>query len=164
MRRAGAAWIIGAVLLAAYIAMGFAWSSDGAVLTGMSQWVFVANSISPALFIIVYTLIGFSHSGWAGRWWKTDLGLTLVWVKAAVIAQSGVLAWTFLFHGGQLTGPLAAWLFLGGPIAASLIIFWRTLIFIRIWHEGRSQPDQAGSCPACGSPAGSSSAERKERS
>lgn len=150
MRRAGAAWIIGAVLLAAYVAAGFAWSSNGAVLTGMSKWVFVADSISPALFIVVYTLIGFSHSGRAGRWWKNDIGVTLVWAKAAIIAESAVLAWTFLFHGGQLTGPLAAWIFLGGPIAASLIILWRTFIFVRIWREGRSRPDPGGTCPACG--------------
>lgn len=151
MRRAGVAWITGTVLLAAYVAAGFAWSSDGAVLTGMSQWVFVGDSISPALFIVVYTLIGLSRTGWKGRWWKNDIGVTLVWAKAAIIAESGVLAWTFLFHHGQLTGPLAAWIFLGGPIAASLIILWRTLIFIRIWHEGRSQaPPAGGSCPACG--------------
>lgn len=139
MRRARTAWVVAAILLAAYVVLGFWGSANAGVVGPMAKWGIVAACISPILFIVVYTVIGLTRTGKKGRWWGNDLGVTLVWAEIAILAQSGPLAWAFLLHHGQLTGPLAAWIYLGGLIASPLIIAWRAVVFIRIWLEGRRQ-------------------------
>lgn len=116
-------------LLGGYAALGYWWSSNGTVEAELYKWGLLAATFTPLLFVGVYT--------WTrNQWWRTDVGTSLVFLPLALIPIAGPLAWVFWFNHGELTTSWLAWLEVSGPALASLVLLWRSYVWVRIKLTG----------------------------
>jgi hypothetical protein len=120
------------VLTVAYSALGFAYSSHAGLELQLYKGVLIGLAVAAALFVAVYTVIGLKG---AARWWKNDIGLTLVLKDVAIAFAVLPPILSIFFQFGRLTSDIAAWIDIGALGAASLIIFWRTWIWVRIARQ-----------------------------
>jgi hypothetical protein len=131
MRPALAGWVTAAVLLAVWAVTGIIWANNPGVVAALENVAIVVATVAPVVFIAVYTALGLAGFG---KWWRTDLGLTFVFVE---IAFAGVIMPRFLsaiFGIGSPSDPWYRWVNIGGLVAGALVVLWRTAIWARAWH------------------------------
>lgn len=133
MKSSRGAWIAAAALVAAWVILGRFFDSSPH-LGWLPVWVQVAAAAAPLFFVIVYTALGVTGGA---KWWRTNLGVNMVWMKLAVFTTAGSIAWAILFNHGLINTPLAAWIYIGGSLASAIIITWRSVIFLRaeLWRR-----------------------------
>jgi hypothetical protein len=138
MKPALRAWVIAAVLVIAWAALGPLYAGDGPLDNLLAKIGAIAACAVPLTFIVVYTAIGIAG---AAKWWRWDIGTCLVLFMAGVIAQNLPLAWAFIFHHGMLNTPVDVWTYLGGLLGGSILIGWCTRIWLRIHLRSRKERD-----------------------
>lgn len=131
MRRPVRAWTVGPALLAAWVVLGHFYDSSPA-LAWLPKWALAAAVLAPAFFIATYTALGVLGPG---KWWKTDIGINMVWLELATIGTTGWIAWAAFFNHGELNTPVQAWAYIGGLLAGATIITWRSVIFLRAYRR-----------------------------
>jgi hypothetical protein len=131
MKRARTAWITGPALVIAWVVLGHFYDAS-TVMAWLPKWALAAAVIAPAFFIASYTFQGLAGPG---KWWKTDMGVNMVWLEAATIGTTGWIAWAAFFHRGELDTPAQAWGYVGGLLAGAAIITWRSVIFFRAYRR-----------------------------
>ena len=144
MKRARLAWCTGVGLVAAWVILGVFLDHNAVALTWLARVAQTAGTVCPLAFILLYTALGLVGGA---KWWKTDIGTNIVWLEAAVVCTSGILAWAFIFNHGSLTNPILGWAYIGGLLAAAFIITWRSVIWLRadLWARRRERENgQAG--------------------
>lgn len=125
-------WTALAVLLGAYVALGFAYGSNGQVEATIYKWGLLAASFAPLVFVAVYT--------WSGaRWFANDIGSALVQAALCMIPIAGPLAWVFWVNHGVLTSSLLAWVEVSGPVLSALAMLRLCWVFLRIHRDGNGK-------------------------
>ena len=124
-------WAVLAAVLAAYAALGWWWSSNGAVEAWLYRVGLTAAAVLPLLFVAVYSA--------AARWWANEIGTALVLAALALVPITAPLSYVFWFNGGHLTTSWLAWLAVSGPALSALILAWMCRIWWRTWREGKLQ-------------------------
>jgi hypothetical protein len=130
------AWIIAPIYIAAWVVLGLFFDTS-THLGWLPAWIQVAAASCPALFVVLYTVLGLTGGA---KWWKTDVGTNFVWLELAVFTTAGSIAWAVLFNHGLINTPLRAWIYLGGSLAGAIIITWRSVIFLRAEMWRRREP------------------------
>jgi hypothetical protein len=133
MKRPARAWIVAAVLLAAWVAAGFFFDTSPH-LGWLPKWALTASVLAPLAWIAIYTIQGLAGHG---KWWQSDLGTNMVWLELAVIFTNGMIGWAAFFNHGELNTPIQAWCYIGGILAGIAVITWRSVIWLRV---GRREP------------------------
>lgn len=122
-------WAVVIVLLGVYFAVGQSYT----VQVHADLWLYriglSAAAILATLFISIWTTLALFRR--APRWWKTDLGASLVVFIASTIPGSGALAWVFDFQGGVLHEGWVAWIALNGPIVKTFALSWIAWLWLR---------------------------------
>lgn len=136
MKRTRWTWAVVATLVCGWAAAGPFLAYNGTAVTELARTGAIAAAVAPMSFLSVYTILGLKG---AAKWWRDDIGTTLGLFAVAGIIQSGVLAFVFIFRGGLLNTAPLVWTYEGGLLGGSLIIFWRTWIWIRV---ARSADDE----------------------
>lgn len=131
MKRSGRAWAVFAVLVAAWAVLGY-FFEHSPHLGWLPRWVISASVLAPLAWIGLYTVQGILGPG---KWWKTDLGVNMVWLESAVVFTNGMLLWAQFFNHGEINTPTEAWLYLGGLLAGVVIISWRSVIWLRSYRR-----------------------------
>lgn len=131
MRRSVRAWVVAAALIVAWAVLGYFFDTSPH-LGWLPKGVLTASVVAPAAWIAIYTAQGLAG---AGKWWRSDLGVNLVWMMVAVLFGDGMIAWAQFFNHGLLDTPTQAWLYLGGKLAQIVIITWRSVIWVRNYRQ-----------------------------
>ena len=131
MKPAGRAWVIGGAAVAAWAVLGYFFDASPH-LGWVPNWAVIISVAAPLAFIAIYTVLGILGPG---KWWQTSLGINMVWMKGALVATNGILAWAVLFNHGLINSPGVAWAYVGGLLAGAAIICWRSVIWIRGWRK-----------------------------
>lgn len=125
-------WAVLAAGIAAYIACGFGFSSNGFV----EAWIFriglLAASVLPVAFVAIYTWFGLTSDRPAAKWWRTPLGSALVLAAASLVPITWPLTWVFWVNGGVLTNTWLAWFEVSGPVLAALAWARVCVIWLRV--------------------------------
>jgi len=124
-----------ALLLAVNLAAGFFWASNGLVEKHIYQYGLTAMLVVPALIVTAYTLA-------RQKWWRNDLGMSLVCCCLAYYPIIFPLAYVFWFDNGMLTQSWLAWLEVSGPVSSCLVLLWTASIVARMRLD-RMRSDQA---------------------
>jgi len=131
MKGTRTAWIAGPSLVALWAVAGFFFDSS-THLSWLPKWSLAAVVLIPLAFIALYTAQGLAGPG---KWWRTDVGTNLVWLLIAVVFGHGLIAWAVFFHGGLINTPGMAWAYIGSLLAETLIVIWRSVIWLRAFHR-----------------------------
>ncbi len=113
-------WAALAAGLAVYAALGWWWSGDGTAEAWLYRIGLTAAAVLPLAFTAVYTATG-------ARWWKDDIGTSIVLAALSVVPTAAPLAYVFWAEGGVLTSTWLAWLEVSGPALTALALarMWR---------------------------------------
>lgn len=125
-------WAALAVILGAYVGLGFWFGGNGHVEEDIYKWGLLAASVAPLLFVAFYTVSG-------NRWFANDLGSALVRLSLCFIPITGPLAWVFWVDHGILTSSLLAWVEVSGPALSTLALLWLGWVFRRGDRARRSR-------------------------
>lgn len=121
-------WAVLGLIIAVWMACGWRWAGNGTVDERLYQVGLTAEFFIPVVFVFVYTFV------LRKPWWNNNVGTNLVLFALSAMPSAGPLAYVFLFNHGMLTSSLLAWVAIGGPLAASLLLGWRCLIWLQIAH------------------------------
>jgi hypothetical protein len=132
VKRSRPAWVIAAVLVAAWVVAGITWDSSESVVHNLTDVSLVAAVLCPAAFIVIYTVMGLTGSA---KWWRNDIGTNIVWMQLAEVMTLGILAYSVVFHSGQLLSPALVWAYIGGLLAGAVITVWRSVIWLRAYRK-----------------------------
>lgn len=131
-------WALPGGLLAVFIVLGLTWNPSG----GEADWIFKIGTLgatfAPLLLVAIYTTTGL-HG--ATKWWTNDLGTALVQSLLSIVVITGPLCWAIWVDGGRITGGLAAWLEIAGPLLAAMTILRLCYVFLRIHRAGNGSSD-----------------------
>jgi len=130
-------WAVIAVLVGLWVLAGFRWSGNGRVSADLYATGLTAAFCAPFVFAAVYTATG-------NKWWRNDVGTSLVLVTFAMLPIAGPLALTFWFWGGVLTTSVMAWIEIGGPFASALLLCWLSFVWLRIHRDGNGAAGEEG--------------------
>lgn len=129
-------WLTSSALVVAYFIIGM----SARVQAHADLWLYrvglTGTTLVAIVFILGYTLYGLTVRG-AARWWKTDLGTSLVVVTAAFLPSFGALAYVFDFKNGMLLPGFLAWVALSGPLIEALALTWRSYVWLRALEQMR---------------------------
>jgi hypothetical protein len=118
--------------LAAYAALGWFWSGDGAIEEWLYRIGLTAAAVLPLLFLAVYTA--------KARWFANPIGTALTLSVLAVVPTTAPLAYVFWFQGGRLTASWLAWLAVSGPALSALALAGMIWVWLRVGRgEDRSE-------------------------
>ena len=143
-------WTPIAVILGAYLGLGFGLSDDGRLESLLYRYGLLGASVIPVLFAVLYTALGFRG---ATKWWTNTLGTGLVLASLTLVPITWPLAWVFWFDGGNLRQSWLAWVEVSGPVLSALAWLVLCFIFLRIHRDGNghvtppSRPDPPGGAP-----------------
>jgi hypothetical protein len=122
-------WTVIAVLLGAYIALGFAYGHNGIVEGRVYKWGLLAASIAPFLLTGVYSASG-------NHWWANDVGSAIVQIKLCIALLVIPLTWVFWIDGGILSPGWLAWVEVSAPAMVALALLRLCWVFLRIHRDG----------------------------
>ena len=124
-------WVPALTALAVYFFLGSwagfqnRWDDD------IYKWGLTAVVAVVMVFVLAYTAYGLAVKG-SARWWKTDLGTSLVVVTLAMLPWAGGLAWVFWFQNGLLHPGTLAWIEISGPLIEAVAVAWRSYVWLRV--------------------------------
>lgn len=121
-------WAVFVALVGSWIALGPFFDESTKAISWISKISIIAQPVAVILFVAVYTLLGLRGPY---KWWRTDFGNRIVLFPLAVFMSSCVLVWALLFHAGSITGPLAAWIYIGGYLGSDILLLWGTYVWLR---------------------------------
>lgn len=127
-------WAALAVILGAYVGLGFAYGGNGNVEAQLYKWGLLGASLAPLLLILVYSLSG-------NRWWGNDVGSAIVQIKLCIVLLTAPLAWVFWAQGGVLKPGFLAWAEVSAPVLVALAMLRLCLVFLRIHRDGNGAGD-----------------------
>lgn len=134
-------WAVLGVILAADAGAGFAWSTNGRIEAGLFRWGLFAASLAPLVFVAVYT--------WTRqKWWRNDVGLSLVWLAVAAIPTMVPLCWVLFFDNGRLAPSWLAWMEISGPTVSAVVTLWVSYVWVRIKLGGPMRDTQTAQLEA----------------
>lgn len=130
-------WAGVAVVLAAYVSLGFWLGGNDHVEAMIYKWGLLAATVAPLAFVGVYAASG-------NRFWTNDVGTALVQASLCMIPIAGPLAYVFWVDNGMLTGSLLAWVEVSGPVLSTLAMLRLCWVFLRIHRDGKKENDGTG--------------------
>ena len=134
-------WTPIAVILGAYLGLGFGLSNDGKLESLLYRYGLLGASVIPALFAVTYTILGFRG---AAKWWTNTLGTGLVLASLTLVPITWPLAWVFWFDGGSLRQSWLAWVEVSGPVLSALAWLALCFIFLRTHRDGNGRSEDDG--------------------
>lgn len=117
------------VLAALYAIAGYWLSSNGNVEMWLYRIGLTVATVLPLCFTLVYSFLA--------RWWKDEIGTSVVLAILSVVPTAGPLAWVFWFNGGVLTSTWLAWLEVSGPVLTSLALARMCWVWLRTSWEAK---------------------------
>ena len=144
-------WTPIAVILGAYLGLGFGLSNDGKLESLLYRYGLLGASVMPVLFAAIYTAIGLRGKT-KTKWWTNTLGTGLVLASLTLVPITWPLAWVFWFDGGNLRQSWLAWVEVSGPVLSALAWLALCVVFLRTHrdengHMPSSRPDPPGGTP-----------------
>ena len=125
-------WAGSLALVGAYFLLGAWFSSNAEVEANLYKWGLLGAAAAVTIFIAIYTGMGLRGYG---KWWRNDAGTNLVLVQIATLPVTVPLAWVFWVDHGVLTNTWLAWIEVGGPCFSTILLIWRSQIWIRNAQE-----------------------------
>lgn len=125
--------VVGAAL-GLYAALGFWLAENGVVEEWMYRIGLTVCTLTPLLFVIVYTIYGLRGHGRHGKWWTNPIGTSLVVASLSVSYICAPLAYVFWFMNGQLSASWLAWLEVSAPCVAALAWLALAWVWTVIYH------------------------------
>jgi hypothetical protein len=130
-------WAVPSVLFAVYIVLGLTWTPS----PGAETWTYKIGTLgatfAPLLLVVIYQASG-------NKWWRNDVGSALVQLALGITIIAGPLAWASWLHGGSITGGMAAWLEIAGPVLVTTAILRLCWVFARIHRDGNGSSEEKG--------------------
>lgn len=123
-------WALMAALGATWAVLGHLWDSSTLAISIFSKIGIIGTPVAVVLFMIIYGVVG--------KWWRTDFGNRLVMLPVATMWLALMLLWAVLFHGGKIDTPITAWLYTGGYLFQSGMLFWGCFLWLREARSGRN--------------------------
>lgn len=120
-------WIIVVAGLAVYGLLGWWWSSNGTTEEWLYRIGLTLASVMPVLFAIIY--------GVRAKWWRNEIGSSIVLTALSVIPLAAPLAYVFWFDGGHLTTSWLAWLAVSGPCLTALGLARMSYVWLKIGRK-----------------------------
>lgn len=127
-------WMLLGTGLSAYAALGWLWSGDGTVEAWLYRIGLTAAAVLPLLFAAVYTAT-------RARWWRNEIGSSLVLAAIALIPTTAPLAYVFWFNGGILHSSWLAWLEVSGPALSALALARMCWVWLQLNRTRRVAGD-----------------------
>lgn len=124
-------WAVLAILLGAYVGLGFAYGSNGLAEATIYKWGLLGAALAPLAFVAVY-------AGSGAKPWRNDVGAALIQAALCMIPIAGPLAWVFWVNHGVLTTSLLAWIEVSGPVLSSLAMLRLCWVVTRIQRHGKN--------------------------
>jgi hypothetical protein len=129
-------WAAVAAVAALYAVLGY-WLSGSATA---EEWLYrtglTAAAILPVAFVAIYTAIGL-WTDTPAKWWKDEIGASLVIAALSLVPLAAPLAWVFWFDGGSLRASWIAWLEVSGPCVSALAWLRLCIVWVRTAAAGR---------------------------
>ena len=120
-------WVAAAMLAAAYTVAGFAWGKT-APLNDLYDVAGVGTFCAAVLFITVYTVQGLRGPA---KWWRNDIGTSLVIAKVGIAAITGPIAFAVIWNHGLINTQWWAWAEIGGTYMCGLAVLWLSWLWLR---------------------------------
>ena len=122
-------WTALAVILGAYVGLGFWLSGNGTAEELLYKWGLLALTVAPLLLLAIYTASG-------NKFWRNDVGSALAVLAFGITWTAWPLAYVFWFLHGMLTVSWLAWIEVSGPALVALAILRLCFVFLRIHRDG----------------------------
>lgn len=124
-------WAIVLAVLGGYGALGWWWSSNGTV----EEWIYriglTAATVLPLIFTAVYST--------RAKWWKNDIGTSIVLAILSIVPTAFPLMYAFWADGGMITASWLGWLEVFGPCLSALALAGASYVWLRT-AKGKNTP------------------------
>ncbi len=129
-------WALAALLVAGWVGLGYLFDTSATAVSWLAKVAVVGQPAAVIAFVTVYTLLGIKG---AAKWWLTDIGNRIVLFPLAVVLSSCVLVWAIFFRHGAITGPLSAWIYIGGYLGSDFLMIWGTWLWVRAFRDSNEK-------------------------